>query len=122
MLSPLADRVELTFWDNLSFEDILKEAARLPPHSAILWEGMNVDAQGVVHEGDDAFRRLHAISNAPIFGYTEPLIGQGAVGGPFNAVHDTSLATAAAVIRILGGDRAGDIRIPPLEFSTPRFD
>jgi len=120
--TPLADRVELTFWDNLSFEDILKEAARLPPHSAILWEGMNVDAQGVVHEGDEAFRRLHAVSNAPIFGYTEPLIGQGAVGGPFNAVHDTSLATAAAVIRILGGDRAGDIRIPPLEFSTPRFD
>jgi signal transduction histidine kinase len=119
---PLADRIELTFWDNLSFEDILREAARLPPHSAILWEGMNVDAAGVVHDGDEAFKRLHGVSNAPVFGYTEPLIGQGAVGGPFNAVHDTSRAAAAAVVRILAGEKAGDIRIPALPFSTPRFD
>jgi hypothetical protein len=42
---PFTDRIEFTFWDKLSFEDILKEAARLPPHSAILWEGMSVDGQ-----------------------------------------------------------------------------
>jgi signal transduction histidine kinase len=119
---PLTDRVEFTFWDSLSFEDILRKAARLPPHSAILWEGMNVDAAGVVHEGDEAFKRLHAVSNAPIFGYTEPLIGQGVVGGPFNAVRDTSRTTAAAVVRILGGEKAGDIRISPLQFAPPRFD
>jgi len=119
---PLANRIELTFWDNLSFDDILREAARLPPHTAIFWEGMNVDAAGVVYDGDAAFKALHAISNAPIFGYTEPLIGQGAVGGPFNAVLDTSRATSAAVVRILAGDKAGSIRIPPLQFAPPRFD
>jgi signal transduction histidine kinase len=119
---PLADRIKFTFLDNLSFEDILKEAARLPPHSAIVWEGMSVDATGVVHDGDDAFKRLRAVSSAPIFGYTEPLIGQGVVGGPFNAVSDTSRTAAAVVVRILGGAKAGDIRISPLPFSAPRFD
>jgi signal transduction histidine kinase len=119
---PLADRIKFTFLDNLSFEDILKEAARLPPHSAIVWEGMSVDAAGVVHDGDDAFKRLRAVSSAPIFGYTEPLIGQGVVGGPFNAVRDTSRTAAAVAVRILGGAKAGDIRIPPLPFSAPRFD
>jgi signal transduction histidine kinase len=83
---------------------------------------MSVDAAGVVHDGDDAFKRLRAVSNAPIFGYTEPLIGQGVVGGPFNAVRDTSRTTAAVVVRILGGEKAGDIRIPPLQFATATFD
>jgi hypothetical protein len=68
-MSPFADRVALTFWDDLSFEDILKHAAALPPHSAIFWDGMVVDAAGVVHDGNTAFMRLHATANAPIFGF-----------------------------------------------------
>ncbi|WP_249164081.1 sensor histidine kinase [Bradyrhizobium jicamae] len=118
----LSHHVEFIFWDSLSFDDISKEAARLPPHSAIIWEGMSVDAAGVVHDGNDAFKTLHAVANAPIFGYTEPLIGQGIVGGPFNAVYDTSRTAAAVVVRILGGETPSDIRVPPLPFSTPRFD
>jgi signal transduction histidine kinase len=119
---PLTDRIEFAFWDKLSFEDILKEAARLPPHSAILWEGMSVDAAGVVHDGDDAFKRLHAVSRAPIFGYVGPLIGLGVVGGPFHAVRDTTRTMASVVVRILGGERAGDIRMSPMQFSAPVFD
>ncbi len=83
---PFTDRVAFTFWDDLPFEDILKHAAALPPHSAIFWELMVVDAAGVVHDGDTAFMNLHAAANAPIFGYYEPNIGQGAVGGPYNGV------------------------------------
>jgi signal transduction histidine kinase len=121
-MSPFADRVRFTFWDNLSFEEILEQAAALPPHSAIFWELMIVDAAGVVHDGDTAFRRLHAVANAPIFGYYEPNFGQGAVGGPYNAVLDSSRAAAAVAVRILSGEKAGDIRIPPLEFAAPKFD
>lgn len=116
------NKVEFTFWDSLSFEDILKRAAALPPHSAIFWELMIVDAAGVVHDGNAAFMRLHAVANAPIFGYYEPNIGQGLVGGPYNAVLDSSRATAAVAVRILSGEKPGDIRIPPLEFAAPRFD
>ena len=32
---------------------------------------MIVDAAGVVHEGNTALARLHAVSNAPIFSYDE---------------------------------------------------
>jgi signal transduction histidine kinase len=119
---PFTDRITFTFWDNLSFEDILKHAAALPPHSAIFWELMVVDAAGAVHNGDAAFTSLRAVANAPIFGYYEPNFGQGVVGGPYNAVLDSSRATAAVAVRILGGEKAGDIQIPPLEFATPKFD
>jgi hypothetical protein len=37
-VKPLEERVEFIWWDNLSFEDILKEAAKLPSNSAIFWE------------------------------------------------------------------------------------
>ena len=119
---PFTDRIEFTFWDKLSFEDILKEAARLPPHSAILWEGMSVDAAGVVHDGAGAFKRLHAVSTAPIFSYYGALIGLGVVGGPSHAVHDMTRTMASAVVRILGGERAGDVKMPPMQFSAPVFD
>jgi hypothetical protein len=36
----------------LPFEELLKQASALPPHTAIFWELMIVDAAGVVHEGD----------------------------------------------------------------------
>ena len=119
---PFADRVTSTFYDDLPFEDILKHVAAPPPHSAIFWELMIVDAAGVVHDGDAAFKRLHATAKAPIFGYYEPNIGEGLVGGPYSAVLDTSRQTAAAAVRIFGGESAGDIRITPIEFATPKFD
>src|SRR5215207_8569906 len=48
--APLAGRVALKFYNGLSFEDILKDAANLPPDSAIFFHLMNVDAAGVAHE------------------------------------------------------------------------
>ena len=121
-VKPLTNRVSFTWTNNLSFEDILKHAAALPPHSAIFWELMIVDAAGVVHEGNTALARLHAVSNAPIFSYDESFFGREIVGGPLLAVLDSSRQTAAVAVRILGGEKASDIKIPPIEFSTPKFD
>ena len=57
-LAPLAGRVEFRWYNEKSFEEILKDAARLPPHSAIFWHLMNVDAAGVAHEANDALNKL----------------------------------------------------------------
>ena len=65
----LTGRVKLKFYDGLSFEEILKDAANLPPHSAIFWHLMNVDAAGVAHEANAALSRLSATANAPVFSY-----------------------------------------------------
>jgi C4-dicarboxylate-specific signal transduction histidine kinase len=37
-------------------------------------------------------------------------------------VFDTSRQTAAAAVRILGGESPGAIRLTPIEFATPKFD
>ena len=121
-VKPLEGRVEFTWYDDLSFEDILKQAAALPPHSAIFWELMSVDAAGVVHEGNTALARLHAVANAPIFSYDESFFGNEIVGGPLLSVLEGSRQTAAVAIRILGGEKAGDIKVPPIRFAAPKFD
>jgi hypothetical protein len=81
---PFEDRIAFTWTNHLSFEEILKQAAALPPNSAIFWELMFVDAAGVVHEGGKALARLHAVANAPIFSYDDSFFGRAIVGGPIH--------------------------------------
>ena len=118
---PLANRITLSWSDHLSFEEFLKHAAALPPQSAIFWELMIVDAAGVVHEGVAPLARLHAVANAPIFSYDEAFFGH-IVGGPLLMTADSGRQTAAVAVRILGGEKPGDINMPPVEFAQPMFD
>ena len=121
-VEPLANRIKLSWTDELSFEALLKQASALPPHTAIFWELMIVDAAGVVHEGDTPLTRLHAVANAPIFSYDESFFGSGIVGGPLLLVADSSQQAAAVAVRILGGEKPGEIRAPPVQFASPMFD
>jgi signal transduction histidine kinase len=121
-VASIADRVTLSWTDKLTFDELLQEAANMPPQSAIFWELMIVDAAGVVHEGNTALAQLHAVAVAPIFSYDESFFGEATVGGPILRVADTSRQTAAAAIRVLGGEKAEDIRPPPVEFGRPMFD
>ena len=120
--APFADRLSFIWYNDRSFADILKHAAALPPHSAIYWHQMNVDAAGVVHEGGKALPALYAVANAPIFAFNDAFFGGEIVGGPMNSVVEGSRLTAAVAVRILGGEKAGDIKIPPIGFATPKFD
>jgi signal transduction histidine kinase len=119
---PLTNRIKLSWTDELPFGELLKQASALPPHTAIFWELMIVDAAGVVYEGDLPLERLHAVANAPIFSYDESFFGSAIVGGPLLIVADTSRLTATVAVRILNGEKAGDIKVSPVEFSAPRFD
>ena len=121
-VEPLANRIKLSWTDELSFEALLKQASALPPHTAIFWELMIVDAAGVVHEGDVPLTRLHAVATAPIFSYDESFFGSAIVGGPLLLAADTGRQTAAAAIRILNGEKPGEIRPPPVQFASPVFD
>ena len=121
-LAPLTGRVELRWYNENSFEEILIDAARLPPHSAIFWHLLNVDAAGVAHEANDALNKLSSLANAPIFSYDGSFFGEAIVGGPMYSVHNLGQITAAVAVRILNGEKAGDIKTPPTGFAAPIFD
>src|SRR6476619_3862840 len=116
------DRISFVWYNDLPFEEVLKHAAELPPNSAIYWHLVNVDAAGVVQDNDRALRRLYAVATAPIFSYHDTFFGLGIVGGPMHSLVEGSRWTADVAIRILGGEKPSDIKIPPTGFATPKFD
>jgi len=121
-LAPFSGRVELRWYNKMSFEDILKDAAHLPPHSAIFWHLMSVDAAGITHEGTTALHRLSTVANAPIFSYLDGFFDGSIVGGSMHSIEKGMAVAAAAAIRILNGEKAGDVKVAPSEFELPRFD
>jgi signal transduction histidine kinase len=121
-LEPLSRRVTLKWYNELSFEQILKDAASLPSDSAIFWHFLSVDAAGHAHEGNAALNRIAAEANAPIFTYLDVWFGDGVLGGSMQSAQEGGVVAAAAAIRILDGDKAGDVKIAPTRFTPPRFD
>jgi signal transduction histidine kinase len=117
-----ADRVQFRWYNELSFEKMLKEAANLPPNSAIFWIGLNVDAAGVTHEGNSAFSRLYRVANAPIFFHDETFFGEGIVGGPMQLISGQTKKAAEVALRILDGERVSDIKPSFAELAAPMFD
>ena len=119
---PLEDRVKFTWFNKLSFEEVLKRASALPPRSAIYFGLLSVDAAGVPHEQGKAIVSLRAVANAPIFSYTDVFFGNGIVGGPLNSISSVTKQAASVAVRIMGGEPPASIKTPPMGFSTPRYD
>ncbi|MGB8633187.1 MAG: sensor histidine kinase [Xanthobacteraceae bacterium] len=121
-IQPLANRVTFTWFNELSLNEMMKQAARLAPQSAIFWLTLIVDAAGASHQEFDAMTLLGAVANAPIFSFVDAYLGKGIVGGPLISVRDVGKATAHAAVRILDGEKASDVRTSPIGFGTPKFD
>jgi signal transduction histidine kinase len=94
----------------------------LPPHSAIFSVLMNVDAAGVVHETGNALNKVAARANAPIFSYDDSYFDGAIVGGPMFSMHEGSRIAATVATRILDGEKAGDIKNPPIKYASPKYD
>jgi signal transduction histidine kinase/ABC-type uncharacterized transport system substrate-binding protein len=121
-LAPLANRVELRWYNELPFEEILKDVAALPPDSAIFSILMNVDAAGVVHETGNALKKVASRANAPIFTYDDSYFDGAIVGGPMFSMLEGSRIAATVATRILDGEKAGDIKTPPMKYASPKYD
>jgi signal transduction histidine kinase len=121
-LKPLEGRIEIRWYDKLSYDEALAQLAVLPAQSAIFWGQMIVDAAGVAHEGDGALTRLYAARKAPIFTYDDSFFGREIVGGPMYSVSAGSSRAVSVAMRVLGGEKPGDIRTAPSEYAAPKYD
>jgi len=121
-LEPLASRVNFIYLNDLSLEQMQQRVAGLPPHSAIFYGLLVVDAAGVPHERQDALLRLHAAANAPIFGIYEDELGKGVVGGPYTSQWRAGREIAAVALSTLAGTAGPAPRISVAPFEAPVYD
>jgi len=121
-LEPLKDRVKFLFWNELSFEGMLEQAATLPPNSAIWWNQPQVDATGAMHDGERALRALYAVAKAPIFSFDDAFFGGEIVGGPMTSVSDGARTTSEVALRILEGEKPASIKTPVLKYGPAKYD
>ena len=76
-----SNRINFTWLEGLSIDQMEKRVSALPPHSFILVGLMIEDAEGLTYSGDEGLQRLHATANAPIYGLFRSQMGNGIVGG-----------------------------------------
>lgn len=117
-----SSRAKFLWFNDLTLEQMKEEVAKLPPHSAVLYGQLIIDAAGVVHERQDALTALHAASNAPIFGLFEGELGKGVVGGPYSSQHSHGVNMAHEVNRNLLGQASESPRVQVQPFEPPVYD
>jgi hypothetical protein len=83
---------------------------------------MVVDATGVAYEGERALTALCATANAPIFTHDHAFFGHEVVGGPMLSAIVLGKEASAVAVRILGGEKAGQIKVEPIGFAAPIYD
>ena len=115
VVQPFESRINFIFLNDLSFGEILKRVAALPPRSAIYFGDLVIDAQGIPHRQEEVLARLHAVANAPIFGQYDYQLGGGIVGGPLLSVRTLSRKTAEVAAQILAGSVARRYQDPGTE-------
>jgi signal transduction histidine kinase len=118
----LKNKVELIFYNERPFEETLKEVASLPPHSAIFYQQLWVDSAGAVYGDKEPLKRISEVANAPMFSFDLSFFSGEIVGGPMFSPAEGAKLTAAVAVRMLGGEKASDIKVPPIEFSAPKYD
>ena len=120
--APFASRVKFEWLNELSLAQMQDRVAKLPPNSAVLYALLIVDAAGVPHERQDALARLHAASNAPLFGLYESELGRGVVGGPYSSQRIRGEHIATATLRALGAPTKAQPQVDVVGFETPVYD
>jgi signal transduction histidine kinase len=118
-----ADRVNIIWLNDLTFDEMLNHAAAMPPQSAIFWFLLSEDAAGVPYSQDRALEMMREVSAAPIFGMGDFELGRGIVGGPLMQSSALGRQAAEVGLRILRGEtRGGSIELPNVTFGAPMYD
>jgi signal transduction histidine kinase len=119
---PLAGRVNLAWFNDLTFGEMLRRAATMPRRAAIFWFLLSEDAAGVPYSQDQALETMRVVANVPMFGMGDFEFGRGIVGGPLMQTKALGQRAAEVGLRILKGETPGNINPPTVLFGAAMYD
>jgi signal transduction histidine kinase len=121
-LGRFGTRVQFIWTNQLSFEQLVERCRTLPPHSAIFYAILSMDAKGMPQIEDQALASLHAAADAPMFGLHSHQLGLGIVGGQLLSLDDLSHDATRVALQLLRGVPATAIPPRTLFAGAPSFD
>lgn len=107
--------VPVTYLDGLPMDKLEETVANLPPHSVIYFVLLTQDGAGRRLERLSGLDRIAAVANAPIYGWSETMMGHGVVGGAQATYAGMARATAEVAVRHFQG-------VPADQLSLARAD
>jgi PAS domain S-box-containing protein len=119
---PFTNRVSFTWFNDLSFDQMLERSSRLPPRSFLLIVILMRDAAGVTHNADEALEKIHQVANAPINGLFQHQLGLGIVGGRLFQSELVGKEAAGTAVRILHGEPTSSFPPKIVPTLSPRYD
>jgi PAS domain S-box-containing protein len=105
----ILDNIRITYWENLSIEELTDRLKALPPDRLILINGTVADRSGHLLSFDATLKQIRAVASAPIYSPWDFFLGKGIVGGKvINAEWQGEMAARAAM-KILRGAAPGNL-------------
>ena len=117
-----ADRVNITWFNDLTLSEMQERAAGMPAQSVIFWFLLSEDAAGVPYSEDRALEAMREVSAVPIFGMGDYQLGRGIVGGPLMQTKALGQQGADAALRVLKGDKPSALDPPSVLLGPPAYD
>lgn len=117
-----SDRVNITWFNDLTLVEMQERAAKMASTSAIFWFLLSEDAAGIPYTEDRALETLREVSAVPIFGMGDYQMGRGIVGGPLMQTKALGLQGADAALRVLRGEKIAAVDPPSVLFGPPVYD
>lgn len=106
----------------LPLEEVRRQAASLPPGTAIVFTSMVSDGAGTSLWGVEALARITSVANSPIVGPAETYVGNGAAGGFVLLPSALGQSAARVALRIIDGESPSQIPITLADAMRPVFD
>jgi signal transduction histidine kinase len=117
-----SDRVNITWFNDLTFSEMLTHAATMLPQSALFYFLLSEDAAGVPYAQGRALESFREVASGPVFGMGDYQLARGIVGGPLMQTQVLGRQAAELAIQILKGETPGTLKSEPVLFGASSYD
>ena len=117
------DQLTFRYLSDMSLEETLATVSSAPAETIIFYMAMTGDITGKTYNPRDVAERLRQVSNGPVFGLYETLLGYGIVGGSIVSYRDIGTQAGTLALSFLGFGSDSDKTSKVLDVpGVPMFD
>ena len=115
-------RLAFDHLSGLPMPELLAKVANLPQHSVVYYLTLVEDGEGRRYPALGSLDQLASATNRPIYSWHNAGLEHGIVGGSLMSQESMSLRMAELAMRVLEGERAGDIPVEAFDANAMTFD